>query len=206
MQKMNIDMIKKYALIALLLLTTSCLVAGVPYTSDPKMKLSYALQMDTFGRCIPSINLAKDALKEFQKNNDNFFIQYSYVVLSINSEVSCKSLNNRETGRPKIMPEEYFVKAMEIDTEREDTETAIEILFNHMQKTKEMPLLEAYHKYKIIQFYHLVLANKYGRKDSKEKTAKVQKLIDSIRQRMKNRQYSFDYSFDILNKYSQFKK
>lgn len=73
-------MLKKYTIIASLLLTVSCLAAGVPYTSDPKMKLSYALQMDTFGRCIPSMNFAKDALKEFQKNNDKFFIQYSYTI------------------------------------------------------------------------------------------------------------------------------
>lgn len=184
---------------ALLLVLTSCLAAGVPYTSDPRMKLSYALQMDTFGRCIPAINLAKDALKDFEKKGDKVGMQYAYLVLSINSEVRCQ-MNNRIS--PEIAPtlaKEYFLKAMEIDTPKENAEAAIDGFFKYLTTHKNILAVEVYHKFKIIQFYHLILATKYGSKDSAEKLIKCQNLIEGAKKQIPNREYYYEFGLPKIS-------
>ena len=186
--------------LTVLFFLTSCLAAGVPYTSDPRMKLSYALQMDTFGRCIPAINLAKDALKDFEKKDNKVGMQYAYLVLSINSEVNCK-MNSRIS--PDVAPtlaKEYFLKAMEIDTPKENAEAAIDEFFKYLTTHKNILAVEVYHKFKIIQFYHLILATKYGSKDSAEKLIKCQKLIEDARKQIPNREYYYEFGLPKVSK------
>jgi hypothetical protein len=193
-------MIRKIFLVILFLCLTSCLAAGGPYTLDPYKKLSYALQMDSFRRCIPATNFAKDALDDLKKKNDNFGIQYSYVVLSINSEVFCKFFNDKFGEQElKYLSEKYFIKAMEInDVPQQNIAFAIESLFQYLQKNQNLSAIEVYHKYKIIQFYHTFLAIKYKNEDSLRKVFVIKKMIDDINTRypeaMVNRKYIFDYS------------
>ena len=89
--------------------------------------------MDTFGRCIPATNLAKDALNDFTKKDDKFGIQYSYLVLSINSEVHCGMIGRSDESEQKVEPEKYFIKAMEINTSQEQMASVVATLFQYLQ-------------------------------------------------------------------------
>lgn len=192
--------------LSLLFLLTSCLAAGVPYTSDPRIKLSYALQMDTFGRCIPAINLAKDALKDFEKKNDKVGMQYAYLVLSINSEVKCQMNSRISSEIAPTLAKEYFFKAMEIDTPKENAEAAVGEFFKYLTTHNNILAVEVYHKFKIIQFYHLILATKYDSKDSAEKLIKCQKLIDDAKKQIPNREYYYEFSLPKVATKKEVKK
>lgn len=193
----NFIIFKKLSLSGFLILT-SCLAAGVPYTSDPKMKLSYALQMDTFGRCIPATKLAKEALKDLEQKNDKVGTQYSYLVLSINSEVKCSYSAEFSSQISPSLSKDYFLKAVAIDIPKEHAEAMVAGLFSYLQSNKNLPAVEVYHKYKIIQFYHRILAEKYGSKDSAEKVKICQNLINKVREQIPNREYYYDFSLSEL--------
>ena len=119
-------------------------------------------------------------------------MQYSYLVLSINSEVKCQ-INSISPEIAPTLAKEYFLKAMEIDTPKENAEAAVGEFFKYLTTHKNLPAVEVYHKFKIIQFYHLILATKYGSKDSVEKVVRCQKLIDDARNQIPNREYYYEF-------------
>lgn len=57
---------------------TGCLAAGVPYTSDPRQKLSYAYQLMNLNRPLPAEKLINEALETFQKQGNEIWIAECY--------------------------------------------------------------------------------------------------------------------------------
>ncbi|WP_394131476.1 hypothetical protein [Shewanella maritima] len=111
------------AIIAVMLL--GCSAAGVPYTSNPNTKLSYAYQLkNTEGRGLAAEKLGLEALSSFKAQNDNYGVAEAHIFLGLFYKNSAYRYHK-----------EFYISQGEYDP------TASKSI-SHLQKAKDAFILE----------------------------------------------------------------
>ena len=94
-----------FILLSFILSILGCSAAGVIHSSDPYQKVNNSYAMINQGRAIPAERFAKEALQEFEENNDAFGQGEAHVVLGLLYKSPVMKIQDKSIH--------HFIKAIE---------------------------------------------------------------------------------------------